>query len=127
MASGVPNRNGDLHAEQICAMTLDLLSSVKDVDIPHIPGEKIRLRIGVHSGECVAGLTGIKTPRYLLFGESINTANIIEAEGAPMCVHVSETTARIICTSARFTLKKRGRLQVKGYGPMSTYWLTDLQ
>ena len=44
----------------------------------------------------IAGITGTKAPRYLLFGEAVNVANIIEAKGAAMKIHISETTANIL-------------------------------
>ena len=36
-------------------MSLDLLVGVSTFSIPHRPQEKIRIRVGVNSGPCVAG------------------------------------------------------------------------
>ena len=55
VASGVPIRNGDQHASEICGMALALLKSVGTLTIPHIPSETLKLRIGIHSGPCLAG------------------------------------------------------------------------
>lgn len=50
VASGLPERNGDRHVEEIATMSIDLLAAVKQIRIPHNPEEKMRLRIGLHTG-----------------------------------------------------------------------------
>ena len=47
---------GHQHASEIAFMSLDLLVGVSSFCIPHRPYEKIKIRIGVNSGSCVAGL-----------------------------------------------------------------------
>ena len=71
----------------------------------------------------ISGVTGKKTPRYLLFGETINTANMIEAMGEAMRIHISETTAALLENDARFTIEANKTMLLKGYGKMKTSWL----
>ncbi|VDM63896.1 unnamed protein product [Angiostrongylus costaricensis] len=48
--SGLPHRNGNEHIKEICGMSLDFTNSIKYFSIPHLPNDRIHLRIGVHTG-----------------------------------------------------------------------------
>jgi class 3 adenylate cyclase len=53
--SGLPNKNGNLHASHICAMALELIAAAATFTIRHKPDEKLNLRAGVHTGPVVSG------------------------------------------------------------------------
>ena len=84
VVSGLPNRNGIMHAGEIASMSLNLLEALNDFKIGHRENETIKLRIGIHSGSCVAGVVGLKMPRYCLFGDTVNTASRMESTGQRM-------------------------------------------
>jgi len=50
VVSGLPLRNGDLHAGEIASLSLHLLRDIRDFRIHHRPTETLRLRIGLHTG-----------------------------------------------------------------------------
>lgn len=81
VASGVPLRNGNQHAKEIALLAIEMLETVDKFIIRHLPKTKLRLRIGVHSGACAAGVVGVKMPKYLVFGETVNTAAFLESTG----------------------------------------------
>ena len=81
VASGIPRRNGKRHSGEIAKMALDLLSAVTHFRIRHMPGAKLQLRIGLHTGPCAAGVVGLTMPRYCLFGDTINMASRMESTG----------------------------------------------
>eukprot|EP00095_Tigriopus_kingsejongensis_P000210 maker-scaffold41_size498431-snap-gene-3.28 protein:Tk00210 transcript:maker-scaffold41_size498431-snap-gene-3.28-mRNA-1 annotation:"atrial natriuretic peptide receptor 2-like" len=123
VVSGLPTRNDDNHAPQIARMSLKLLERVKTFKVRHKPDYKLKLRIGIHSGTCCAGVVGVKMPRYCLFGDTVNTASRMESNGQPLKIHVSPFTRDILDKFGSFDLECRGEVEMKGKGSMKTYWL----
>ncbi|CAL8283980.1 unnamed protein product [Merluccius merluccius] len=114
VASGLPKRNGNRHAVDICRMALDILSFMGTFQLRHLPGIPVWIRIGVHSGSCAAGVVGKKMPRYCLFGDTVNTASRMESTGHPLRIHVSDPTIQILQrTGCRFEYEVKGETFLK--------------
>ncbi|KAL2080486.1 hypothetical protein ACEWY4_024279 [Coilia grayii] len=123
VVSGLPVRNGKLHAREVARMSLALLQAVHSFRIRHRPAQQLRLRIGIHSGPVCAGVVGLKMPRYCLFGDTVNTASRMESNGEALKIHVSEATCSILEEFGCFQLELRGEVDMKGKGRLKTYWL----
>ncbi|XP_054546089.1 guanylate cyclase 2G-like [Talpa occidentalis] len=123
VASGLPIRNGMRHVDEIATMSLHILSAVVHFQIGHMPEEKLKLRIGLHTGPVVAGVVGTTMPRYCLFGDTVNMASRMESSSLPLRIHVSQSTAGDLLASGRYDLQKRGTILVKGKGKQTTFWL----
>ncbi|XP_059101881.1 guanylate cyclase 2G-like [Peromyscus eremicus] len=123
VASGLPIRNGAQHAAEIATMSLHLLSATTHFQIGHMPEERLKLRIGLHTGPVVAGVVGITMPRYCLFGDTVNMASRMESSSLPLRIHVSQSTAGALLAAGGYHLQKRGTIAVKGKGEQTTFWL----
>ncbi|CAD5112888.1 DgyrCDS2098 [Dimorphilus gyrociliatus] len=124
VVSGIPKKI-EHHAVEIANMALKLLKSVENFSIPHLPDETLKLRIGLHSGPCAAGVVGNKMPRYCLFGDTVNTASRMESSGEPLKVHISQSTYSLLRPTGNFQMVYRGLIPIKGKGDMKTYWLHE--
>ncbi|XP_064600660.1 receptor-type guanylate cyclase Gyc76C-like [Liolophura sinensis] len=125
VVSGLPIPNGNLHAGEIASMSLSLLSAIKTFKIHHRPDDTLKLRIGIHSGSCVAGVVGLTMPRYCLFGDTVNTASRMESNGEPLKIHCSGDCKAVLDKLGGYQLKPRGLVAMKGKGELLTYWLED--
>uniref|UniRef100_A0A096P2T1 Guanylate cyclase n=1 Tax=Papio anubis TaxID=9555 RepID=A0A096P2T1_PAPAN len=124
VASGLPQRNGQRHAAEIANMSLDILSAVGTFRMRHMPEVPVRIRIGLHSGPCVAGVVGLTMPRYCLFGDTVNTASRMESTGLPYRIHVNLSTVGILrALDSGYQVELRGRTELKGKGAEDTFWL----
>ncbi|MEJ6389214.1 adenylate/guanylate cyclase domain-containing protein [Gymnodinialimonas ulvae] len=119
VAAGMPNAVGD-PAQRAANMALDMLEVVRasSVDLP----EGLQLRIGMHVGPVVAGVIGTRKLFYDVWGETVNTASRMESMSAPGRILVTPAAHGQLGTE--YVFEERGEIEVKGIGPIRTWWLT---
>jgi class 3 adenylate cyclase len=69
----------------------------------------------------VAGVIGLIKFTYDVWGDTVNTASRMESHSLPGKIHVSENTFSLLKKEYIFT--DRGIIEIKGKGPMKTFFL----
>ncbi|NJK34849.1 MAG: adenylate/guanylate cyclase domain-containing protein [Oscillatoriales cyanobacterium SM2_2_1] len=107
------------HLEAIADMALDLQAAI--IQFRTYEGERVGLRVGIHTGAVVAGVIGTKRLIYDLWGDTVNVASRMESQGEGGKIQVTEDVYERL--KEGYVFRKRGTVFVKGKGPMITYWL----
>jgi len=87
--------------------------------------KNIEIRIGIHTGEVVAGIIGKNKYTYDLWGDAVNVASRMESNSEAGRIHISEEFAKSIENHTEFKLIPRGEIFIKGKGTMNTFWLEN--
>jgi class 3 adenylate cyclase len=77
-------------------------------------GMKWKIRIGIHTGEIIAGVVGKTKFAYDIWGDTVNTANRMESSGEPNKINISGETYRYV--KDLFECTYRGKVPAKHKG-----------
>lgn len=104
VAAGVPEARPD-HAHVLVEFGQEMLALIRDI-------AGIDLRIGIASGELVAGVIGQSRQLFDVWGDVVNTAARMESHGVPGRIQVSEATYNL--TRSDFSYEQREPISIKG-------------
>ena len=115
-AGGVPIRNKSNAIEvTLAALEINNYMTVLAEKEP----ETWKIRIGINTGEVIAGVIGLKRFAYDIWGASVNQAQRMEMHGQPGIVNVSGNTYEYI--APYFECNYRGKIQTKHKGMLDMY------
>lgn len=80
-----------------------------------------RIRVGIHTGQIVGGVVGVKKYIYDVFGDTINTASRMESNSEPMRINISRSTFELV--QEDFPTTPRPALEVKGKGLQEMFFI----
>lgn len=81
-----------------------------------------QIRIGVHTGNVMAGVVGKNRMQFDVFGDDVNIASRFESSGEPDKINISETT--YMHTREFFYFEERGKIGLKNKDEMTAYFVT---
>jgi len=110
------------HLDCLARMALSLGAAVQSIEAARSLG--IEFRIGIHCGPVVAGVIGTRKFIYDVWGDTVNVASRMESTGVPGRIQVTAAVEERLRDAFQF--EPRGMTDVRGKGPMATYFLTGL-
>jgi adenylate cyclase len=117
--AGLPHPADD-HADRLARMGLEMLAEKNEIGARF--GVTIRMRIGIASGPVMAGIIGTRKFSYDVWGDAVNLASRLESTGEAERIQVS-ADARAAMSADRFDFESRGPIEIKGLGPLETWFL----
>ncbi len=121
VVGGLPEQRDD-HAQAVIRMGLEMTGKLQTITLAR--ESNLNIRIGIHTGEVVAGVIGKRKFAYDLWGDTVNTASRMESHGEAGRVHISEAVYELV--KHDFTFQGRGEIEVKGKGKMRTWFVENL-
>jgi adenylate cyclase len=118
VVAGVP-KPCELHIEIMALMALEMRDKV--IELNKLFNFDISIRIGISTGEVIAGIIGKRKFAYDLWGDVVNTAARMESHGVAGKIQCTETIYQLL--QPTFEFESRGLIEVKGKGSMQTYFL----
>ena len=79
------------------------------------------VRIGIHTGPIVAGVVGLHKFAFDIWGDAVNIAARLEANGEIGKINISESTYQKI--KDHFSCKPRGKVAIKNAGEIEMYFV----
>jgi class 3 adenylate cyclase/ligand-binding sensor domain-containing protein/predicted metal-dependent HD superfamily phosphohydrolase len=123
-AGGVPLRDKENPINCVLA-ALEIQSFMEKESRRYKDEEPWQLRIGLHTGDVIAGVIGTKRIAYDIWGNTVNVANRMEMAGEPGKVNISGTTYEYI--KPYFDCTYRGKVPAKNKGEIDMYYVEGIK
>ncbi len=118
-ATGLTEETDTDSVKKMVRFAKGLLQDVRDFN--EVTEAGLQIRVGINTGDLVAGVIGKSKFIYDIWGDTVNVASRMESTGVPMKIHVSEETYNQ--TKGLFAYGESVDVEVKGKGVMKTFFL----
>lgn len=121
-AGGVPTKSED-NPHLVVEAALDFIKEInKKKAIRSSAGKmSFEFRIGIHTGQLVAGVIGIRKFAYDIWGDTVNMAARMQQHGEPGKINISGVTYELV--KNRFACVYRGKIEAKNKGEIDMYFV----
>lgn len=113
---GAPKENRD-HARAAAESALEVLAGLDELNVRWVKNNLAPLRIGIglHTGEVVAGIVGTgDRKKFDVTGDTVNTGSRVEGLNKELGTSVLATRETVALLDGHFTVRNCGEVSVKG-------------
>jgi class 3 adenylate cyclase len=107
------------HAENMVKAAIEIVDFIEKRRL--IIDTAFNIRVGIHSGNVVAGIVGVKKFAYDIWGDTVNTAARMEQNSEGGKINISGDTYQLI--KEKFDCTYRGKIPAKNKGEIDMYFL----
>jgi adenylate cyclase len=84
-----------------------------------------QIRVGIHTGDLVAGVVGSEKFAYDVWGDTVNTASRLESSGVAGRINISSFTRELV--KDFFECEFRGKVAAKNKGEIEMYFVNGIR
>ncbi len=121
---GIPIRN-QTHAIDTALAALEMQQFIQKFYKINPENERWKLRVGINTGEVVAGVVGKRKFAFDIWGDTVNTANRLQSTCESNKINISATTYELL--KDFFDVEYRGEISIKYKGPTPMYYLLRIK
>ena len=124
-AGGVPTKSeGNPHL--VVEAALQFLYEIEKLRRQRVAEGKIpfEFRIGIHTGQLVAGVIGIRKFAYDIWGDTVNMAARMQQAGEANKINISGATYELV--KDKFACVYRGKIEAKNKGEIDMYFVEKM-
>ncbi|TAF67043.1 MAG: hypothetical protein EAZ55_05115 [Cytophagales bacterium] len=120
----LPNKTNPIDAV-LAGLDIQRFMQRKWEDYQAIGKDYWRLRLGINSGQVIAGVIGKKKFAYDIWGDAVNLASRMESSGEVGKVNISANTYEF--AQHFFDCESRGMIEVKGKGQTEMFFVKSIK
>lgn len=121
-AGGIPTKSeGNPHL--VVQAALDFMAEIERLRKARVAAGKIpfEFRIGIHTGQLVAGVIGIRKFAYDIWGDTVNMAARMQQSSDAGKINISGATYELV--KDKFACVYRGKIEAKNKGEIDMYFV----
>ena len=120
--SGI-TKNKKEHTQRICLAACEMLEYLSKANAQRskLKMPTWEMRLGIHTGPIICGVVGEDKFTFDVWGDSVNTASLMEQNGTPGKVNVSESA--YFRVNKQFNCEERGEILTTKKGPLKMFYV----
>ncbi len=120
-AGGIPKET-EGHAIKCVKAALDMLKYINERN--RESSFEWEMRVGLHTGEVIAGVVGRHKFTYDLWGDTVNIASRMESAGEEGKINISSSTHELV--KQYYDCEYRGKIDMNGQGKIDMYFVNEI-